>query len=191
MIQVTLSHKNGVELLEPITIGIDPEKIVSTRNRGYYCECDYGETFDRRRETVVYQLNTSRAAILALITGSYVANTYLALTVIWSLDREHRPIEGTASYAFDLQEKYIVDIRDVIQDVNGTLTACRRIEYVPGSFVPVVIFVSQSFRTLVPDVPAVVTTTTEEPITTTTTEEESATTTEEPAVTTTSTELGN
>jgi len=172
MIQVTATHKNGVQLLENDTFGIDAEKIVSTRMRGFYCEIDYGETYVRNRETVRYQLTTDSAAILALITGSWATNIYLALTVIWSLDREHRPPVGTSSYVLDLQEKYIVDIRDVIQDVNGTLTACRRIEYVPGSFVPVVIFVSNSFRSLVPDVPVAVTTTTEEPAATTTTTEQ-------------------
>lgn len=199
MIAVTYTHRQGVELVEPVTIAIDPEKIVSTRDRGSYVEIEYGETFDRRRQPITYQLTTDRTTIDALITGTYVGKIYLALTVIWSVDREHRPPLGSASYALDLQEKYIVDIRDTYVDINGTKTAARRIEYVPGSFVPVVIFVSDSFANLITDTPAEVTTTTTTatpttttttaaPTTTTTTVAATTTTTEAPAETTTTTE---
>lgn len=193
MISVTATHRQGVELLENQTFAIDPEKIVSTRDRGAYVEIEYGETYDRRRQPITYQLTTDRATIDALIAGDYNTNLthpYLSLTVIWSLQREYRPPVGSASYAMDLQEKYIVDIRDTYVDINGTKTAARRIEFVPGSFVPVVIFVSEDYANLVTDTPAAVTTTTTTtatPTTTTTTAEATTTTTTEEATTTTTT----
>jgi hypothetical protein len=216
MIAVTVTHRQGIELVDPITIAIDPEKIVATRDRGSYVEIEYGETYDRRRQPITYQLTTDRASIDALITGSYATHLYLTLTVLWSNDREHRPPLGSADYEIDLQERYIVDIRDTYVNINGTKTAARRIEFVPGSFVPVVIYVSEAFANLITDTPAEVTTTTTTaaPATTTTTEsqqqeettttteevveettttteevvEETTTTTEEPVVTTTTTE---
>lgn len=203
MIAVTVTHRQGIELVEPVTIAIDPEKIVATRDRGSYVEIEYGETYDRRRQPIVYQLTTDRASIDALITGSYATHIYLTLTVLWSNDREHRPPLGSANYEIDLQERYIVDIRDTYVDINGTKTSARRIEFVPGSFVPVVIYVSEAFATLITDTPTEVTTTTTTaapttttttaaPATTTTTEsqqqEETTTTTEEVVVTTTTTE---
>ena len=192
MISVTATHRQGVELLENQTFAIDPEKIVSTRDRGAYVEIEYGETYDRRRQPITYQLTTDRASILALIAGDYntnITNPYLSLTVIWSLQREYRPPVGSASYAFDLQEKYIVDIRDTYVDINGTKTPARRIEFVPGSFVPVVIFVSDDFANLITDTPAAVTTTTTTatPTTTTTTAPVTTTTTTAEATTTTTT----
>lgn len=206
MIAVTVTHRQGIELVDPITIAIDPEKIVATRDRGSYVEIEYGETYDRRRQPITYQLTTDRASIDALITGSYATHLYLTLTVLWSNDREHRPPLGSADYEIDLQERYIVDIRDTYVDINGTKTSARRIEFVPGSFVPVVIYVSEDFASLITDTPAEVTTTTTTtaaPTTTTTTEsqqqeettttteevvEETTTTTEEVAETTTTTE---
>ena len=214
MIAVTVTHRQGIELVEPVTIAIDPEKIVATRDRGSYVEIEYGETYDRRRQPITYQLTTDRASIDALITGSYATHLYLTLTVLWSNDREHRPPLGSANYEIDLQERYIVDIRDTYVNINGTKTSARRIEFVPGSFVPVVIYVSEAFATLITDTPTEVTTTTTTaapttttttaaPATTTTTEsqqqeettttteevvEETTTTTEEVVVTTTTTE---
>ena len=203
MIAVTVTHRQGIELVEPVTIAIDPEKIVATRDRGSYVEIEYGETYDRRRQPITYQLTTDRASIDALITGSYATHIYLTLTVLWSNDREHRPPLGSANYEIDLQERYIVDIRDTYVNINGTKTSARRIEFVPGSFVPVVIYVSEAFATLITDTPTEVTTTTTTaapttttttaaPATTTTTEsqqqEETTTTTEEVVVTTTTTE---
>jgi hypothetical protein len=190
MIAVTATHRQGVELVTPLTFAIDPEKIVSTRDRGSYVEIEYGETYDRRRQPITYQLTTDRTTIDALITGTYVGKIYLSLTVIWSVDREHRPPLGSANYALDLQEKYIVDIRDTYVDINGTKTSARRIEYVPGSFVPVVIFVSDDFANLITDTPAEVTTTTTTaaPVTTTTTTVAATTTTTQAPATTTTTE---
>ena len=203
MIAVTVTHRQGIELVEPVTIAIDPEKIVATRDRGSYVEIEYGETYDRRRQPITYQLTTDRASIDALITGSYATHLYLTLTVLWSNDREHRPPLGSANYEIDLQVRYIVDIRDTYVNINGTKTSARRIEFVPGSFVPVVIYVSEAFATLITDTPTEVTTTTTTaapttttttaaPATTTTTEsqqqEETTTTTEEVVVTTTTTE---
>lgn len=197
MISVTATHRQGVELLENQTFAIDPEKIVSTRDRGSIVEIEYGETYDRRRQPITYQLTTCRAAIDALIAGDYNTNLthpYLSLTVIWSLQREYRPPVGSTSYAMDLQEKYIVDIRDTYVDIEGTKTSARRIEFVPGSFVPVVIFVSEDYSSLVTatpvEVPITTTTTTEEATTTTTTVAATTTTTTEEVITTTTTSAG-
>ena len=55
-----------------MTIAIDAEKIVKVRTVDtYYAEILYGETFDRKREPVLYQLTTSAAAVLATIAGDY------------------------------------------------------------------------------------------------------------------------
>lgn len=187
MIQITYTHKNGVRQLTPVTIAIDPEKIVSITDSGLYALIEYGETFDRRRQPVTYKLTTSRAAILAEIDGTYDTKETLALTVLWSNTEEYKPY-NVASYALDLQERYIVDMRDAVAWINQTKTACVRIEFVPASFVPVIIFVQGDLDSLVSDIPAAVTTTTEEPVVTTTTDEETATTTEEEVVTTTTEE---
>lgn len=179
MIQITYTHRNGVRQLTPVTIAIDPEKIVSITDSGLYALIEYGETFDRRRQPVTYKLTTSRAAILAEIDGTYDTKETLALTVLWSNTEEYKP-HNVASYALDLQERYIVDMRDAVAWINQTKVSCVRIEFVPASFVPVIIFVQGTLDDLVPDIPAAVTTTTtEEPEVTTTTEEETATTTEE------------
>lgn len=177
MIQITYTHRNGVRQLTPVTIAIDPEKIVSITDSGVYALIEYGETFDRRRQPVTYKLTTSRAAILDEIAGTYDTKETLALTVLWSNTEEYKPY-NVASYALDLQERYIVDMRDAVALINQTKVSCVRIEFVPASFVPVIIFVQGTLDGLVPDIPAAVTTTTEEP-TVTTTEEETATTTEE------------
>ena len=166
MIAITYTHRDGLSVT-PLEITIDQEKIVSLRDRGVYAEIEYGETYDRRRQPIVYQLTAGRAAVKAEITGDI-----LELTVI-------NPVDGT-TYDFDLQEKYVVDIREAIIDVAGTLTACRRIEYVPGSFVPKIIFVSASLASLTDSTPTEITTT--EEVTTTVAEE--ATTTVEEATTT-------
>ena len=160
MISITATHRQGVELIEPRTFAIDTEKVVNIRDRGSIAEIEYGETYDRRRQPITYQLTTDRASIDALITGSYETYTQLSLTVIWSDDREHRPTEGTASYTLNLQERYIVDIEDTYVNINGTKTSARRIEFVPGSFVPVVIYVSESYNSLIGVTPPEITTTT-------------------------------
>jgi hypothetical protein len=154
MIEVTLTHRQGVELNEELTIGIDPEKIVSVRDRGSYAEIEYAETYDRRRQPITYQLTTSRAAIDAVITGTYdtLTEPYLELTVYDTATGD--------TYSLDLQEKYIVDIREVYTLIDNTVTACRRIEYVPGSFKPEIIYVSNSFASMIDSTPAEVTTTT-------------------------------
>lgn len=190
MIQISATHRQGVELVEPITFAIDPEKIVGVRDRGIYAEIDYGETFDRRRQPITYILTTDRATIDALIFGNYtdgITNPYLSFDVLWSEDRDHRPAPGDTSYPLDLQEKYIVDIRDVTHDINGTLTACARVEYVPGSFVPVIIYVDGEVADFVTDTPATVTTTTTTAAATTTTTTAAATTTTTTAAVTTTT----
>lgn len=169
MISVTATHRNGVELLEPQTFAIDPEKIVSIRDRGLYAECEYGETFDRRRQPIVYLLTTDRATLLPLILGTYASKETLAVTVINSSVDEYKP-KNVPHYHMDLQEKYIVDIRESYTMIGQTKTACRRIEYVPGAFVPIILYVSDTYASMITDTPdAVTTTTTPAPTTTTTT----------------------
>jgi hypothetical protein len=159
MILVEAISRNGVELVAHQTFALDPEKIVTTRDRDLLVEVEYGETFDRRRQPITYVLTTDRASILALITGTYATKEFLSVTVIGSNKEDFKPVNWVP-YALDLQEKYIVDIRESYFAVNNVKTACRRIEYVPGSFVPVVIYVSDKLLDLVTDTPAAVTTTT-------------------------------
>lgn len=160
MILVEAKSRNGVDLVTNQIFAIDPEKIVTTRVRDdYYAEIEYGETYDRRRQPITYVLTTDVASILALITGTYATKEYLSVTVIGANTADFKP-DNWVPYALDLQEKYIVDIRESYYAVDNVKTACRRIEYVPGSFVPVVIYVSNSLASMVTDTPAAVTTTT-------------------------------
>lgn len=169
MILVTAISRNGVPYVTPVSFAIDPEKIVTTRDRDtLYCECEYGETYDRRRQPITYRLTTSRAAINALILGSYSGKELLTVTVIGANTDAYKP-DNWVPYDLDLQERYIVDIRESYFMVNQTKTACRRIEYVPGSFVPVVLYVSDTMASMITATPAEVTTTTTEATTTTTT----------------------
>jgi len=186
MISITYTHRNGLAETTNQTIAIDPEKICGVRVwRTNYCEIDYAETYDRRREPIAYALTTSRAAILATITGTYDALThpYVSLTVIEAEPKDWQPDPIGSTYTYDLQEKYIVDIREATKYVDGTATACRRVEFVPGSFVPVVLYVSNSLASMISSTPATVTTTT----TTTTTTVAPTTTTTTVAPTTTTT----
>lgn len=171
MISITVTSRNGVELLEPQTFAIDPEKIVSLRDRGAYVEIEYGETFDRRRQPIIYLLTTDRTTLAALILGTYATKEYLSVTVINSSVDEYKP-KNVANYAMDLQEKYIVDIRESYTMIGQTKTACRRIEYVPGAFVPIILYVLTTYNSMITDTPAEVTTTTTEEVTTTTTSEQ-------------------
>ena len=192
MIAITYTHRNGIELDESVTCLIDPEKICGVRTfNTYYAEIDYGETFDRRRQPIKYGLTTSVAAILTTITGNYdtLTNPYLALTVIDALKQEWKP-DPDVNYTYNLQEKYIVDIRESYTTIDGNKTACRRVEFVPGSFVPVVLYVSDTLASLTASTPAAVTTTTTttpEGTTTTTTPEGTTTTTTPEGTTTTTT----
>ena len=182
MIAITYTHRNGIELDESVTCLIDPEKICGVRTfNTYYAEIDYGETFDRRRQPIKYGLTTSVAAILATIKGNYdtLTHPYLALTVIDALKQEWKP-DLDDNYTYNLQEKYIVDVRESYTTIDGNKTACRRVEFVPGSFVPVVLYVSDTLASLTASTPAAVTTTTTttpEGTTTTTTPEGTTTTT--------------
>ena len=190
MIAITYTHRNGIELDESVTCLIDPEKICGVRTfNTYYAEIDYGETFDRRRQPIKYGLTTSVAAILATIKGNYdtLTHPYLALTVIDALKQEWKP-DPDVNYTYNLQEKYIVDIRESYTMIGTTKTACRRVEFVPGSFIPVVLFVSNSLASLTDSTPAAATTTTTTPVaTTTSTTPEGTTTTTTPEGTTTTT----
>ena len=187
MILVTISHRNGIAFDSPKTIAIDPEKIVSTKDNGAFCVLEYGETYDRRRQPIIYQVTVDRATINALITGTYAGKEYLALTVIASNTDIYRPYLEP-NYILDLQEKYIVDIRSTYIWINQTKTACSRIEFVPGAFVPVIIWVSEDIDDLITEIagattttstaePAEATTSSEEEVVTTSSEAEGATTT--------------
>jgi len=177
MILVTITHRNGIAFDSPKTIAIDPEKIVDTKINGSYCVMEYGETYDRRRQPIEYQVTVSKAVIDALITGTYAGHKYLTLTVIASNTDIYKP-NLDPTYTLELQERYIVDIRSTYIWINQTKTACSRIEFVPGAFVPVIIWVSEDISELITDVAGEGTTTTEEPSEeTTTTESEEITTT--------------
>jgi hypothetical protein len=166
MIAVTYTKRQGMSVT-PLTIAIDPEKIVSVKldHSGNYAVIEYGETYDRRRQPIVYQLTTDPAGVLATITGNYdtLTEPYLTVDII---DLPSGVVTET-----NLQEKYIVDIREAHVTVHHVLTAVRRIEYVPGSFVPVVVYVTDTFASMVASTPTEVTTTEEattEEVTTTT-----------------------
>jgi hypothetical protein len=170
MIQVTATKRNGVTLVPEQTFLIDAEKIVSTRNVGLYAEIEYAETYDRRKQPIKYLLTTNSAAIASAITGAVETLTVYDLSA------------GT-TYTLVLQQKYITDVRESKVKVNGTLTACRQVEYVAGAWIPTKIYVSDTLASIEDSTPAEVTTT-EAPTTTaeaTTTEE--ATTTAEPTTT--------
>ena len=139
--------------MSALTFAIDPEKIVGTRDLGSYCEIEYAETYDRRRQPIVYQLTTSSDLINALIDGTYDGKEYLVLTVV-------NPLDAT-TFTLNLQERYIVDIRPAATIVNKVKADCLRVEYVPGSFVPKIIYVSGTLGADVFDfdAPADVTTT--------------------------------
>jgi hypothetical protein len=144
--------------MEPVTCAIDAEKIVSVQldHSETYAVIEYGETYDRRRQPIVYQLTTDPTAVLATIAGDYstlLTNPYLTVDII---DLPSGEVTET-----NLQEKYIVDIREAYVVVKGVLTSVRRIEYVPGSFVPVVVYVTDTFASMVDSTPAEVTTTEE------------------------------
>lgn len=145
MILVTATHRQGIELAEAVTFAIDPEKIVGLRDRGTATEIEYAETYDRKRQPITYIIDAARAAVEALIQGDYVGKETLTLTV-------YNTVDGSTG-TIDLQEKYIVDIRSVTHYINKTLTACRRVEYTPGAFNPIVIYVSEDIATLVTDTP--------------------------------------
>ncbi len=162
MIQVTITHKNDVELTKAMTLAIDPEKIVNTKDRDGYVIIEYGETYDRRDSNIFYQLNTDRATINALIQGDYVGKQYLSLNV-------YKLATGD-TFALDLLEQYIVYISDAVYQIGGARTECVKIEYDPGAFAPIIIYADTTLDTLVPTVAgATTTTTTATPNTTTTT----------------------
>lgn len=162
MIQVTITHKNEVELVNPMVIAIDPEKIVNTKDRDNYVIIEYGETYDRRDSNIFYQLTTNRATINALIQGDYVGKQYLSLNVY--------KLSTGSTFALDLLEQYIVYISDAVYQIGGVRTECVKIEYDPGNFAPIIIYADTDLDTLVPTIPAAyTTTTTTSPVATTTT----------------------
>jgi hypothetical protein len=192
MVLVHITHTNGVELVHHLQLALDPEKIVSVKDdpTGNYAVIEYGECYSRNWKPMFYQLTVSRALIDTFITGEYVGKEYLALHVY--------ELPSGDVYHLDLQEKYIVDIREAFYWINQTKVACRKIEYVPGSFAPIIIYVSNTMASLVTNnlvtttttTRAVTTTTTTVPVTTTTTTAPVTTTTTTAPVTTTTTTSG-
>lgn len=75
MKQFIVTHKNGVELSDPLNIGLDPEKIVkvySVDGSGTgEAIIEYAEIDNRRINKVTYQMTLAVATITALITEVY------------------------------------------------------------------------------------------------------------------------
>jgi hypothetical protein len=173
MQQVVITHINGVQLVDAITLGIEAEKIVSTRqvtgDVGYACEFVYAEAEDRRLKPKVYQAANYKSQIDAFVSG-----TQIDLTV-------YNMADGTTS-TLTVTEKFIEQIRDTTARINNTDTSCREVKFREGAFVEEVIYVSNSLASLAT---ALVTTTTT--TSTTTTTAAPTTTTTVPVTTTTTT----
>jgi hypothetical protein len=188
MIQVTVTHVQGIELATARTIAIDPEKIVDIRRRGIYTEIDYSESYDRKWKPITYQITAALPNIQAAIQGDWVGKEYLAVTVVWGEPREMRPNIWGNYYALDIQQKFIIDIEEVYYTEpvapyrTGLVTKLR---FTSSAFLQKVVYVSEDLHDLVPDVPSETTTTTTALPATTTTTEEPVTTTTEIATTTT------
>ena len=157
MQHVVITHINGVELVDTITIGIEAEKIVSTRqvtgDVGYACEFVYAEAEDRRLKPKVYQAANYKSQIDAFVSG-----TQIDLTV-------YNAADGTTS-TLTVTEKFIEQVRDTYAWINGAETACREVKFREGAFTEEVVYVSNSLASLATAL--VTTTTTAAPTTTTT-----------------------
>lgn len=180
MIQVTYTKRNLVTLVEPVTIAIDPEKVVSCKDVGGVAVIEYAETHDRQRQPIVYTLTTTSAALLPLIMGNWntVITPYITVT-------EYNLATAESQLVY-IQEKYIVDIRETEMPLaNLGVFPFLRIEYCPGAFVPEVIYAANTMDevivTALPTTTAEATTT--EATTTAATTTAAATTTEEPTTT--------
>ena len=162
MQQVRITKKNGVILTEVQTIAIAPERIVSTKADGSFCEFVYELTPDRRIKPDTYTCTNTKTAVDAYISGTKKDLTVYDLAL------------GTTS-TLTVQEKYILSIKEAYAVVAGTNTACREVVYNYGSFARKTVYVSNSLASLASAVvtttttAAAVTTTTTAPVTTTTT----------------------
>ncbi|MBN2661572.1 MAG: hypothetical protein JXR54_09925 [Tannerellaceae bacterium] len=157
MQQVVITHKNGQALVSAITLGIEAEKIVSTKQVtgtvGYACEFVYAEADDRRLKPIVYQAANYKSQI-----DGFVSGTQVDLTV-------YNTADGTTS-TLTVTEKFIEQVRDTTARINNTDTSCREVKFRKGAFTEEVVYVS---NTLVSLATAAVTTTTAAVTTTTTT----------------------
>lgn len=145
MILVMATHRNGMELSGSLYFAIDPEKVCSIRESKGNCIISYAETYDRRRQPIVYNLEEAGVVVEAAIEGDYDGKETLELT---SVNLDDGSVETVT-----VQEKYVVDIRTVTLPVNGVMTTLSRVEYVPGAFVPVVLYASESIFDLVTNSP--------------------------------------
>lgn len=166
MQQIVITHKNGQALVSAITLGIEAEKIVSTKqvtgSVGYACEFVYAEADDRRLKPIVYQAANYKSQIDAFVSG-----TQVDLTV-------YNTADGTTS-TLTVTEKFIEQVRDTTARINNTDTSCREVKFREGAFTEKVVYVSNSLVSLA--TAAVTTTTTAAPTTTTTTAAVTTTTT--------------
>jgi len=188
MILVTVTHVQGIELATNRVLAIDPEKIVDIRQRGTNTEIDYAESYDRKWETITYQITAAIPNIQVTIQGDYLGKEYLSGTVEWGEPREMRPNIWETTYAIDIQEKFIIDIEEVYYRFPWSTAdeLVTKLRFTSSAFLQKVVYVTESLDELVPDVPSdTTTTTTAEPVTTTSTEEPVTTTTEEQTTTTT------
>jgi hypothetical protein len=193
MIQVTVTHVQGIELAVNRILAIDPEKIVDVRRRGIFTEIDYAESYDRKWKPITYQITAALPNIQAAIQGDWTGKEYLSATVIYGEPREMRPNIWEDTYAIDIQQKFIIDIEEVYFRFPWSTTdeLVTKLRFTSSAFLQKVVYVTEHLHDLVPDVPsATTTTTTQEPVTTTT-ELPVTTTTELPVTTTTDDGLCN
>ena len=175
MQQIVITHKNGVELVSTITLGIEAEKIVSTKqvtgSVGYACEFVYAEADDRRLKPIVYQAANYKSQIDAFVSGTQVDLTVYNLA------------DATTS-TLTVTEKFIEQIRESNIRIGTTDYPCREVKFREGAFTEEVVYVSNSLASLAT---ALVTTTTSTTTTSTTTTTAATTTTTDPVTTTTTT----
>ena len=171
MQQVLITKVNGVTLTEALTIGLEAEKIVSVKNDADgFAEFVYVEAYDRRKKPVVYTTNLPKSNI-----DTFVVGTQVDLVVTNANDATTVTLGVTEKFIYNVQEAYAV--------IDSTNTACRKVDYMEGSFASKTVYVTNSLSSLAT---AVVTTTTTAAVTTTTTTA-AVTTTTTAAVTTTTT----
>jgi hypothetical protein len=172
MKQIVITHIGGVELTTAKTIAFEPEKIVSTRERGIACEFVYAETLDRRLSPKVYRAANTKAQI-----DGYVSGTQIDFDVYIEADG--------SNYTLTVQEQFVEDMVAGTLWIYSTETGMAgvTVRFVEGAWVEQKIFVSGALSTLADA--ALTTTTTATPTTTTTTA--AVTTTTTAAVTTTTT----
>lgn len=156
MQQFNVTKENGVTLTESKTVAIYEENIVTTKaDSDGNCEIVYADVLDRRMKPKYYTVTNTKATVDGIVTG-----TQLALTVY--------DVNDGTTFALGLTEKFVRQIREAYALINGTKTACRKVEYAEGAFVTKTVYVSNSLASLATAI-VTTTTTTAAPTTTTTT----------------------